>query len=106
MGGKKLKVRKTSKFMKKRRLKLKPAQRDSRRYFLVSASRSEVEKALRDYLGILGFAKANYVAVEKSGKFVGSCIRESLEDVKAGLALAGISVEKVSGTIKGLDRKS
>jgi RNase P/RNase MRP subunit POP5 len=91
---------------KGKKLKLKPSQRDKRRYFILNTLESvKVKKALLDYLGILGSAKADYNEIrvkEIKGKIVGSCLRKSLEDVRAGLALAGISVEKVSGTIKGL----
>ncbi len=43
---------------------------------------------------------------EFAGKTVGSCLTRSLEDVRAGLALGGIKIEKVSGTLKGLKGKS
>ena len=33
---------------------------------------------------------------------VGSCLVKSLDDVRASLAFAGIKIEKVSGTLKGL----
>jgi len=36
------------------------------------------------------------------GKIIGSVRREELENVRAGLCLAGMPVEKVSGTLKGL----
>ena len=40
-----------------------------------------------------------------SGKTVGSCLTKSLNDVRAALAMAGIRIEKVSGTLKGLGGK-
>lgn len=93
---------------KAKKLNLKPSQRDKRRYFILNASGPDgVRKVLLDYLGVLGFAKAGYMEIktkEIQGRVVGSCLRNSLEDVRAGLALAGISVEKVSGTIKGLSK--
>ena len=39
-----------------------------------------------------------------SGKVVGSCLAKSLDDVRTALALEGIKIEKVSGTIKGLKK--
>jgi hypothetical protein len=93
--------------MKEKKLKLKPSQRDKRRYFILnSKDKNKIEKAILDYLGILGFAKANYIKIEIKGqkKIMGSCLCKSLEDVRAALALSGISIEKVSGTIKGLLR--
>lgn len=92
--------------VKRKSLKLKPSARDKRRYFLVKASGARVKSVLLEYLGILGLARAAYVPVKvdgsKVGYFVGSCLVGSLNDVRASLGLAGIRIEKVSGTIKGL----
>jgi hypothetical protein len=88
-----------------KKLKLKPSARDKRRYFLVRASNSDVEAAILEYIGVLGFAKSAYMKVvtkDFSGWLVGSCLVKSLEDVRAALAMAGIGIEKVSGTLKGL----
>jgi len=90
---------------KTKRLKLKPSARDKRRYFLVGASNAKVEAAILEYIGILGFAKSAYMKVSSkdfSDKLVGSCLTKSLNDVRASLAFAGIRIEKVSGTLKGL----
>ena len=94
---------------KGKRLKLKPSARDKRRYFLVSASNAKVEAAILEYVGILGFAKSAYMPVGGRGLvvggrklMVGSCLVKSLDDVRAALAFAGIKIEKVSGTLKGL----
>jgi len=95
--------------VKVKRLKLRPSARDKRRYFLVRASNAEVENAILDYVGILGFAKAAYLKVvtkEFPGMLVGSCLVKSLDEVRAALALAGTSVERVSGTLKGLKAKA
>jgi len=90
---------------KMKRLRLRPSARDKRRYFLVGASNAKVEKAILDYIGILGFGKSAYMFVKKVGvKSVGSCLVKSLEDVRAALAFAGIKIEKVSGTLKGLGK--
>ena len=98
-----------------KRLKLKPSARDKRRYFLVGASNEKVEKAILEYIGILGFAKSAYMRIKDSQgvsgfrgfgvsakKTVGSCLVKSLNDVRASLAFAGIRIEKVSGTLKSL----
>ncbi len=72
---------------------------------MVKASGVKVEAAVLKYIGVLGFAKAAYVEVvtnDFTGKLVGSCLVKSLDEVRAGLALEGIKVEKVSGTLKGL----
>ena len=90
---------------KVKRLKLKPSARDKRRYFLVGTSNAKVEAAILEYVGVLGFGKSAYMYVKKSGtKSVGSCLVKSLEDVRASLAFAGIRIEKVSGTLKGLGK--
>ncbi len=98
--------------MKKiKKLKLRPSARDKRRYFLVRATNVKVENAILDYVGILGFAKSAYLEVreswvDNSGYIIGSCLAKSLDEVRAGLALAGIKIERVSGTLKGLKGKA
>jgi hypothetical protein len=94
---------------KVRRLKLRPSARDKRRYFLVRARNGNVENAILDYVGILGFARSAYLKVvtkDFPGKLVGSCLVKSLDEVRAALAFAGISLERVSGTLKGLRGKA
>jgi len=93
--------------VKERKLKLKPSARDKRRYFLVRAGSVEVEEAILKYIGVLGFARSAYKKVSTKdfrGKVVGSCLRKSLNDVRTALALEGIKIEKVSGTLKGLGK--
>lgn len=90
---------------KVKRLRLKPSARDKRRYFLVGANNAKVEAAILEYVGVLGFAKSAYMKVSSKdfkGKTIGSCLVKSLNDVRAALAFAGIRIEKVSGTLKGL----
>lgn len=94
---------------KLKKLKLRPSARDKRRYFLVRASNGKVEDAILDYVGVLGFARAAYMQVvgcrlqvAGRGYIVGSCLAGSLDEVRAALALAGVRIEKVSGTLKGL----
>jgi len=90
-----------------KKLKLKPSSRDNRRYFIAKSTNEKIEKAILDYLGILGFSKSAYLRVmsqDFSGKVVGSCLAKSLDDVRTALALEGIKIEKVSGTIKGLKK--
>jgi hypothetical protein len=94
-----------------KKLKLRPSARDKRRYFLVRASNAKVEDAILDYIGVLGFAKSAYLEVRGSkvsasrGYVIGSCLVKSLDDIRAGLALAGMRIEKVSGTLRGLSSK-
>lgn len=96
---------------KVKKLRLKPSARDKRRYLLIKASNSDIEDAILDYIGILGFAKSAYMKVDVSreakwkldkGYIIGSCLVKSLDEVRAALALAGINIERVSGTLKSL----
>lgn len=88
-----------------KRLKLKSSARDKRRYFLVGASNEKIEKAILNYIGVLGFGRASYMFVKRVGdKSVGSCVTKSLNDVRVALAMKGIRIERVSGTLKGLGK--
>lgn len=86
---------------RKKEQNLKPSFRENKRYFLVDADREKVEKAILDYVGILGWAKACPMFV--SGNVV-AVNRQEVDKVKAGLLLAGIQVKRVSGTLKGLKK--
>lgn len=89
-----------------KKLRLKPSARDKRRYFLVRANNRKIEDAILEYVGVLGFAKSAYMKVNTknfdSQYAVGSCLVKSLDDVRASLAFAGISIELVSGTLRAL----
>ncbi len=100
-----------------KKLKLRPSSRDKRRYFLVKANSSKIENAILDYIGILGFAESAYLEVnasrgmkeweeEERGYIIGSCLVKSLNKIRTALTLAGISIKKVSGTLKGLRGKA
>lgn len=91
--------------MENKSLKLKSSQKDNRRYLLISSSNEKIEEAILKYIGVLGMAKAAYVRVnEEKGKTISAVKREALNDVRAALAMSGLKVEKVSGTLKGLER--
>jgi len=83
---------------RKKEKNLNPSLRENKRYLLVDAGKEEVEKAILDYIGILGWGKSAPVFV---GKIL-AVNRKEVDEVKAGLLLAGIKVKKVSGTLKGL----
>lgn len=92
---------------KLKKLKLKPSARDNRRYFFVKEKKKEkIEKAILDYVGILGMAKSAYLFVDEWNEgIIGSCLREELNDILASLVFANIKVLRVSGTIEGLKTK-
>ena len=88
-------------------LVLKPSARNNRRYLLIKGTRNLVESAILEFIGVLGWAEASPVFVsEKNGEVIVAVNREALVNVKAGLALAkeNLTVLRVSGTLKGLDR--
>ena len=88
-----------------KKLKLMPSQRDNRRYFFMNCEdRNKIEGAILDYIGVLGYSKSAFMFVDKDKKIIGSCLRESLEGVRASLAWKGIKIQKASGTIAGLFR--
>lgn len=91
------------------KLKIKPSAKINRRYLLLKAkNKKEVESAILDYIGILGWAKAAPHFVERTEHLILAVERKSLTDVRAAFELSpsNISVLKVSGTIKGLIKKS
>ena len=91
-------------------LKLKPSQQINRRYLLLEAtSRKEIETAILDYIGILGWAKAAPLFVEANQgreKFILAIDRKLLNEVRAAFELSSsvIKLKRVSGTLKGLLR--
>jgi len=89
-------------------LKQKPSAKLHRRYISIKGKKENIEKAVLDYVGILGWAKAAPVFVKSKGSgFVLVVNRKELENVRAALALSADKIEvlKVSGTLKGLGKK-
>ena len=89
--------------------KLKPSNRINFRYLLLDAkSREQVEKIVLDYLGILGWAKANprFVNSGKIKNIILAINRKEIDNVRAAFEICteNIKVLKVSGTLKGLER--
>ncbi len=79
--------------------------RANRRYLLIDGTKIDVENAILEYIGVLGWAKAGPVFVSFSdGKVILAVNREAVTDVRAALALARgkLNVSRVSGTLKGL----
>ncbi len=89
---------------------LKPSMRENKRYLLVEGKNleSNVERAILDFIGILGMSKTGLSFVKKQGDTAVICVnREAVNEVRASLAIfpEKISVKKVSGTLRGLGRK-
>ena len=88
---------------------LKPSMKENKRYLLVRGKnlKQNIEKAILDFIGILGYSETGLSFVKSSKDSAIICInRESLNKVRACLVIfpEKISVEKVSGTLKGLGK--
>jgi len=87
---------------------LKPSMKENKRYLLVKGRAGEIESAVLEGIGVLGMSKVGlgWVKSEKDGAII-SVNREMVDSVRACFALfpGKISVEKVSGTLKGLRGK-
>ncbi len=88
---------------------LKPSMREKKRYLLVEGKnlRKEIEKAILDFIGVLGMSKTNLEFIkEKENSAVISTNREAVNNVRAALAVwpKKMEVRKVSGTLKGLGK--
>ena len=89
------------------KLKTKPTERIKRRYLLIEAENKEVvERSLLDYIGLLGWAKAQPVSVSSSLGLVLSIDRAWLSHARAAFVISTdkIKIKKVSGTLAGLKR--
>lgn len=87
---------------------LKPSMREHKRYLLVKGDVGNIEKAILDFIGVLGMSRVGLVWVKKSRESVVIGInREMLDKVRASFVICKpeIRVEKVSGTLKGLGEK-
>ena len=93
---------------------LKPSMREKKRYLLVKGEgknlRENVEKAILDFVGVLGMSKAELEWVKKDMDKSSAIIainRKSVEYIRASFAVwpEKIEVARVSGTLKGLRKK-
>jgi RNase P/RNase MRP subunit POP5 len=81
--------------------------KEKKRYLLIKGKnlKDSVEKAILSFIGILGMSKTGLSWIKTSKDSAIICInREMMNKVRASLALwpDKMTVEKVSGTIKGL----
>ena len=90
---------------------LKPSNREKKRYLLVRGKNlnMNIEKAILDFIGVLGMSKCglSWIKSEKDSAVI--CVnRKMVDSVRASLCVwpEKISVEKVSGTIRGLSPKN
>lgn len=86
-----------------------PSHKETKRYLLVKGKnlKANIPKAINDFIGVLGMSKVSLNFI-KSGKdfVVISVNRQMLDSVRASLCVwpEKMSVEKVSGTLKGLSK--
>jgi len=88
---------------------LKPSSREKKRYLLVEGEIKDIEKAILEFVGILGMSKIclGWIKSKKNSAII-SVNREMVDSVRASLCVwpEKISVKKVSGTLKGLGKIS
>jgi RNase P/RNase MRP subunit POP5 len=88
---------------------LKPSMRENKRYLLVKGEnlRKNIEKAILDFIGILGMSKVGLGWIKtNSNSVIISINREMVDSVRASLCVwpEKIEVKKISGTLKGLGK--
>ncbi|MFH1802146.1 MAG: hypothetical protein ABH864_01705 [archaeon] len=90
------------------RLKIKPSAKINRRYLLIEAkNKKEIEEAILDYIGILGWAKAAPKFVQSNSKnYILAIDRSETTNIRAAFEAADKNIKtlKVSGTLKGLKK--
>ena len=89
---------------------LKPSMKENKRYLSIRGKNlnENIEKAIFDFIGILGMSKTGLYWIKTGKNFaIISINRGVLDDVKASFCVFSekISVENVSGTLKGLKKK-
>ena len=86
---------------------LKPSMRENKRYLLIEGNdlKKNVERAILDFVGVLGFSKIglDWIKEEKDSVII-SINREMLDAVRASICVfpKKMEVKKVSGTLKSL----
>ena len=87
---------------------LRPTMREKKRYLLVKGNIGNIEKAILEYIGVLGMSKTGFgwIKKEKDSAII-SINREMINEVRASFCVwpEKIEVQMVSGTLKGLRAK-
>lgn len=89
---------------------LKPSMRENKRYLLVRGKnlKRNLEEAILEFIGILGMSKVGLGWIKTdTNSVVISVNREMVDSVRASFCVwpEKMTVEKVSGSLKGLGRK-
>ena len=90
---------------------LKPSARENKRYLLVCGKnlKENIEKSILEFIGVLGMSKCGFSWIKTNkDSVVISVNREMVDSVRASFCVfpEKISVEKVSGTLKGLEKST
>ena len=89
---------------------LKPSMRERKRYLLVTGKnlKENIEKAILDFIGVLGMSKAslNFIKTERDFAVI-SVNRDSVNHVRTSFCVwpEKMTIERVSGSLKGLRGK-
>ena len=86
---------------------LKPSMRENKRYLSVKGAVGDIEKAILEFIGVLGMSKAGMSWVKKGKESAVICVnRGSVNHVRASFAVwpKKIEVVRVSGTLKSLNK--
>jgi RNase P/RNase MRP subunit POP5 len=84
---------------------LKSSMREKKRYLLVKGKIDDIEKAILNFIGVLGMSKVCLIWIKKNkDRAIISVNRDSVNHVRASFAAwpEEIQVIRVSGTLKGL----
>lgn len=78
---------------------LRSSLREKKRYLLLETdvSRKDIEKAILNYIGTLGYAKSGFQFIRND---IIAVNREMLNEIRGALALTDIKVKRVSGSLK------
>ncbi len=89
---------------------LKPSARENKRYLLIEGEnlKKNVERAIFDFVGVLGFSKLGLSWINEKENSGIICInREMVDSVQASICVfpKKMEVKKVSGTLRGLKKQ-
>jgi len=89
------------------KLKVLPStMRENKRYLLINTkNQDKIKKAILEFLGVFGWAKAGPLLIPQENNTILSIERSSLDQVRTALELAGLKCLGVSGTINKLKEK-
>ena len=88
-------------------LKINPTAKIKRHYILIEGKKEDIEKAILEGVGVIGWANAGPLFVgEKDGKVILSVNRKEVDSVRACFELFNgkAKIIRVSGTIRGLGK--